>query len=78
MRFCEFICVIFGECKWRNEKLDISVLNGLKEKADTFSKNRANTYYMLFSKTGFTDSLTDKAKSDSSIILVDLNEIMNF
>ena len=69
---------IFGECKWRNEKLDISVLNGLKEKADIFSKNRANTYYMLFSKTGFTDSLTDKAKSDSSIILVDLNEIMNF
>lgn len=69
---------IFGECKWRNEKLDISVLGGLKEKADIFSKNRANTYYMLFSKTGFTDSLIDKAKSDSSIILVDLNEIMNF
>ena len=25
---------IFGECKWRNEKIDISVLHGLKEKAD--------------------------------------------
>lgn len=69
---------IFGECKWRNEKLDFSVLRELKAKADIFSQNRNNTYYVLFSKSGFTQALIDEAKSDSCIILVDLNELMAF
>lgn len=69
---------IFGECKWRNEKLDLSVLRKLKAKADIFSKNRNSTYYMLFSKSGFTEAVINEAKSDSSIMLVDLDEIMNF
>lgn len=69
---------IFGECKWRNDKTDLSVLCELKTKADIFSKNKNNTYYALFSKSGFTDAVINKAKSDSSIILADLNEIMNF
>ena len=69
---------IFGECKWRNEKLDLSVLRELKTKADIFSKNRNSTYYVLFSKSGFTEAVINEAKSDSSIMLVDLNELMNF
>ena len=69
---------IFGECKWRNDKTDLSVLCELKAKADIFSKNKNNTYYDLFSKSGFTDAVINEAKSDSSIILADLNEIMNF
>lgn len=69
---------IFGECKWRNEKLDLSVLRKLKAKADIFSKNRNSIYYMLFSKSGFTEAVINEAKSDSSIMLVDLDEIMNF
>ena len=39
---------LFGECKWRNEKLDIFVLKDLKLKADAFSMNRKNSYYVLF------------------------------
>ena len=69
---------IFGECKWRNDKTDLSVLCELKAKADIFSKNKNNTYYALFSKSGFTDAVINEAKSDSSIILADLNDIMNF
>ena len=69
---------IFGECKWRNEKIDISVLRGLKEKADIFNKNRKCTYYVLFSKSGFTDVVIDEAKSDRRIMLVDLDKLMNF
>ena len=69
---------IFGECKWRNEKLDLSVLRGLKAKADIFSRNRNNAYYVLFSKSGFTEAVINEAESDNSIMLVDLNEIMNF
>ncbi|MBP3542980.1 MAG: ATP-binding protein [Lachnospiraceae bacterium] len=69
---------LFGECKWRNEKLDLSVLRDLKAKADIFSTSRSNTYYALFSKSGFTEAVIDKAKIDSSIMLIDLNEIMHF
>ncbi len=69
---------IFGECKWRSEKLDLSVLCGLKAKADIFSRNRNDTYYVLFSKSGFTEAVINEAKSDSSIMLVGLDEIMNF
>lgn len=67
---------IFGECKWRNEKLDISVLHELKAKADIFNRDRKNTYYVLFSKSGFTGAVINEAKIDKSVMLVDLNEIM--
>lgn len=69
---------IFVECKWRNEKLDLSILRELKTKADIFSKNRNNTYYFLFSKSGFTDAVKNEVKADNSVILVDLSDIMNF
>lgn len=74
---CDRNDYIFGECKWRNEKLDISVLHELKAKADVFSKKRNSTYYALFSKSGFTEAVINEAKSDYNIILVDLNEIMS-
>lgn len=67
---------LFGECKWRNEKLDISVLNDLKVKADAFSMNGKNSYYVLFSKSGFTEAVLNEAKSDNHILLVDLPELM--
>ena len=69
---------IFGECKWRNEKLDLSVLRELKNKADIYNKNRKRTYYILFSKSGFTDTVINEANSDNSIILIELSDLMNF
>lgn len=68
---------LFCECKWRNEKLDESVLRGLKAKADVFGGKRNHTYFVLFSKTGFTDAVVEEAKKDSRILLVDLEEIMS-
>ena len=67
---------LFCECKWRNEKLDMSVLRGLKAKADVFGGKCNHIYFVLFSKTGFTDAVVEEAKKDSSILLVDLEEIM--
>ncbi len=64
------------ECKWKNEKLDISVLNELKEKADIFSKNRDNTYYVLFSKSGFTDAVINEANTSDKVILVTVDDLM--
>lgn len=65
------------ECKWRNEKTDIGVLNELKENADIFNKKRDNTWFILFTKVGFTDAVLKEAEADSNIILVDMNHIMN-
>ncbi len=64
------------ECKWRNEKLDIGVLKKLKEKADMFTKVRNDTWYVLFSKSGFTDAVLEAAVQDDRIILVELKDIM--
>lgn len=65
------------ECKWKNELLDYGVLEDLKKKADVFSANRENTYYVLFSKSGFTQAVIDEAGRDENIILVNLNDIVN-
>lgn len=67
---------LFCECKWKNELLDLSVLNGLREKADAFSRNRNESWYVLFSKSGFTESVREEAKKDFKIILIDLQEIL--
>lgn len=64
------------ECKWRNEKLDLAVLKRLREKADIFEKNRKNTWYKLFSKSGFTDAVIAEANADKHVILVCLDDIV--
>jgi hypothetical protein len=64
------------ECKWRNEVLDLSVLNELRRKTEVFSKNRNNTWYYLFSKSGFTKAVLEEAEKDEKIVLVDLKELM--
>jgi hypothetical protein len=64
------------ECKWKNETLGISVLNELQRKADVFSKKRNETWYVLFSKAGFTKAIMEEAEKDKSIILVDIQELL--
>ena len=65
------------ECKWRNEKTDLSILNELKENADIFNKKRDNTWFVLFTKVGFTEAVLKEAEADSNIILVDMSKIMD-
>lgn len=65
------------ECKWRNEKLGLDILNELREKADVFNKARTNTWFVLFSKSGFTDPLIAEAKNNPNIILIGLEKIIN-
>ena len=40
--------------------------------------NRKNSYYVLFSKSGFTEVVLNEARADDGILLVDLAELMNF
>lgn len=66
---------LIGECKWQNEKMDIGVLERLKEKANIFNNKREETWYTLFSKSGFTKSLLETSENDRHILLFDLKNM---
>lgn len=65
--------VLFGECKWTNEKVDLSILEGLIEKGELF--HYQNKYYYLFAKNGFTKGCRDKAEEMGNVVLVAYEEI---
>ncbi len=65
--------MLFGECKWRNEKTDITILQGLIEKSLLIPANQR--YYCLFSKSGFTPPLLKFAKERADIYLFTLRDI---
>lgn len=67
--------LIFGECKWKNSKVSIKELNKLKEKAPHIKGEYHTKYYYLFSKSGFEDELISLSKIDSTVKLIDINEI---
>ena len=67
---------IFCECKWRNEAVTLATLNKLRESAEVFTANTDNSYFALFSKGGFSDSLTEQAKNNSKILLIGIDEMM--
>ena len=66
---------LFAECKWTNEKIDLSVLETLVERSNLFSyKNR---HFFLFSKSGFTKGCTERAIEFGNVSLVTYKEIIN-
>lgn len=62
--------IILGECKWRNQLLDIQVYKDLIRKARLFPQE--NKYFYLFSKTGFSKQLLNETKDNQNIQLIDL------
>lgn len=68
---------LFAECKWRNEKLDTSVLNTLRSKAQAFGNKQESACYVLFSKSGFTKSVIEQAEHDPQILLFDLKDLFS-
>jgi len=63
--------IIAGEVKWRNKPLKIDVLYSLQNKSAFIKPYK----YILFSKSGFDENLTQLPAIDKSIILIDLNKI---
>lgn len=55
---------LFGECKWRNAPIDMDVVHVLIERGELFQFSEK--YYLLFSKSGFTQSVIDYAKDKSN------------
>ena len=60
---------IFVECKWKNEKVDIEVLDTLIEKSKIF--NYKNNYFYIFSKSGFKESLENRIRGLSNVKLIE-------
>lgn len=59
---------LFGECKWTNEKVDISVLDTLIARSQLF--NYSQKHFYLFAKNGFTKSCIEKAKNLGNVELI--------
>jgi hypothetical protein len=65
---------LFAECKWTNEKVDLSVLETLIERGDLFPYK--DKHYFLFSRSGFTKGCVDRAKELGNVSLVTYEEIV--
>ena len=66
---------LFGECKWTNEKVDLSVLEKLVTRSELFSYSHIQ--YYLFAKSGFTKGCIDRAKEMGNVRLVEFGDIVN-
>jgi AAA+ ATPase superfamily predicted ATPase len=64
---------MFAECKFTKRPADVDVLEELKEKADNV-KGFEMKRYAIFSKSGFTDRLEDKAEVEN-VALISLDEM---
>ncbi|SDB55699.1 hypothetical protein SAMN02910298_02864 [Pseudobutyrivibrio sp. YE44] len=66
--------IIFGECKYSKNKKGLSVLNDLQEKAKVVNWNKDNRkeYFVLYSKSGFTDELVEYAAEHKNVYLKQL------
>lgn len=64
---------LFAECKWTNEKVDLSVLDTLIERSKLF--NYQNVHLYLFAKSGFTKGCMEKASEIGNVYLVAYSDL---
>lgn len=65
---------IFAECKWRNENVDLDVLETLIDRSGLFHYTKV--HYFLFSKSGFTKGCMEKAEEMGNVTLVSYADII--
>ena len=58
---------LFGECKWKNEKIDRNVLEVLVGRSNLFHFDKKHFY--LFSKSGFTKACMDEAAEIGNVYI---------
>ncbi len=66
---------LFAECKWRNEKVDMEVLETLVERSKLFHYQKK--HYYLFSKSGFTKGCQERAAELGNVTLVSYGEMFD-
>ncbi len=65
---------LFAECKWTNEKVDLSVLETLAKRSGQFRYKNKHLY--LFAKTGFTKGCVEKAAEMGNVTLVKFEDMI--
>ncbi|MDZ7262364.1 MAG: ATP-binding protein [candidate division KSB1 bacterium] len=65
---------LFGECKWSLKPVGINVLDDLKKKASRLNHTVRAAYYILFSRSGFTEALRKKAAAER-VYLFDITDM---
>ncbi len=65
---------LFGECKWTNDKVDLSVLEKLVRRSEIFDFEKKHFY--LFAKTGFTTGCIEKAAEMGNVTLVGYGDMV--
>lgn len=65
---------LFAECKWRNEKMDLDILETLIGRSKLFRYTKV--HYYLFSKSGFTKGCMEKAGEMGNVTLVSYADII--
>ena len=62
--------ILLGEVKWSEKPVGTNILEDLKRKAEKvqWGKKGRKEYYCLFSKRGFTEAMTKKAKEEGIIL----------
>ncbi len=66
--------IVFGECKYSKNKKGMDLLRSLKDKADSVSwkKESRNDYFIIYSRSGFTDELIRYAENHHNTFLKSL------
>lgn len=65
---------ILGECKYTESKVGIRLFDKLKQKEEEL-RVEGETEYALFSKSGFTEKLEEKAGGKNNLHLYELNDL---
>lgn len=60
--------ILCGECKWKQEPMDLPVLRLLQERSELIRKGR-KIQYALFSRAGFTPRLETEARKENVLLL---------
>ena len=69
--------IIFGECKWKSEAMKPKTLEHLENSGKIFrKKTTGNTWYYLFSKSGFSSELIKVASTRDDVILLNLSDML--
>lgn len=67
---------LLGECKWRNESVDLGVLETLVERSKLFNFDKKHFY--IFSKSDFTKGCIDKANELGNVSLIAYDDILKY
>lgn len=59
--------ILFGEVKWRNKPIGVNIYEDLKRKSQLveWGRGRRREYFCLFSKSGFTDNMKERAGNEN-------------